>query len=83
MHIIMFGDVIKKFQGLLLANKTYVISNAKVQDVNLNFSQVRPKFQIVEQTEENIKQNIAYNFVPFKEVIITIEMKKSTGIISH
>lgn len=42
----MFGNVIEYFDGILTKNKTYVVSNALIRQVNKIFLNLHPKIEL-------------------------------------
>ena len=76
MQVIIFGALTEKFVGQLLYNNTYTISNGSIKNVNPNYKNVHSEFEIILQDINTIKnskltskfKNIAYDFVPFKQI---------------
>ena len=46
-QVIIFGALTAKFEGQLLYNNTYTISNGTIKNVNPNYMNVHPEFEII------------------------------------
>ena len=76
MQVIIFGALTANFEGQLLYNNTYTISNGTIKNVNPNYKNVHPVFEIILQYITIVKdaeitskiKTIAYDFVPFKQI---------------
>ena len=85
---IIFGALAAKFEGQLLYNNTYTISNGTIKNVNPNYKNVHPEFEIILQDITTVKDDeftskfktIAYDFVPFKQIQDILNKQASIGM---
>ena len=88
MQLIIFGALTENFEGQLLYNNTYTISNGTIKNVNPNYKNVHPMFEIILQDITTIKDSeftskiktIAYDFIPFKKIQNILNTQASIGM---